>query len=203
MNNVEKNNKLFKTGFWGYNACLHFSYNPNYGYVSGYKKATKILMDYVQCEMRDQDILIYPFVFLCRHHIELQLKEIIKKGAKALDIEFRLKNMMHHDIKLLWNECKQILQKLEPESAIDENKKYYNDIEKIIKQLSDIDPNSYTFRYSTNKTGNDSLNPEYRIINVKSFFEIIEETSELLDGAIQFINHFNDTKAEYKQEMFT
>jgi len=59
----KKSNKLLKSGFWKYNACLNFSINQDYGYIKGYKRSADILVNYIQDEMIDQVILNFRILF--------------------------------------------------------------------------------------------------------------------------------------------
>jgi hypothetical protein len=74
----QKYDKLFKgDADWWHNACLNFSLDMGIGYVYGYKKAADILVEYIKDTKTNQDYLVYPIVFLYRHHLELIIKEII------------------------------------------------------------------------------------------------------------------------------
>lgn len=186
----KKNNKLLKSGSWEYNACLNFGTNQDYGYIEGYRRSADILVNYIQNKMRDQDILIYPIVFLYRHHIELRLKELIKKGCDLLDDDSQL-GKLDHDIEVLWIKCRKILEKICPES-----KKDLQRIGKIIKQFHEIDPNSFNFRYLTDKKGKRSINPELKSINIKEFSNSLREAVDLLEGASCQISYLQDCKSE-------
>ncbi len=106
---LQKEDKLFQTGNdgnWWHNAHLDF-YHINWNlYALGYKDAADILVQFVLKAPGQQDMLVYPIVFLYRQYIELRLKEIIKKGEALLstfnDIPFG------HNIYDLWNKCKKI-----------------------------------------------------------------------------------------------
>lgn len=51
----------------------------NWGmYTIGYKEAGDLLLQYA-LNVGRQNVLVYPIIFLYRHYIELQLKEIITK----------------------------------------------------------------------------------------------------------------------------
>ncbi|HXD26398.1 MAG TPA: hypothetical protein VN609_10735 [Propionibacteriaceae bacterium] len=56
---------------WWQNACLTHQNGQWIGYVQGYRKATRLIADYVSNTKQDQDFLVWPFVLCGRHHIEL------------------------------------------------------------------------------------------------------------------------------------
>ncbi len=187
----KKNNKLLKSGFWEYNAWLDHI-NRDYGYIEGYRRSADILVNYIQDKTVDQDILIYPIVFLYRHHIELRLKELIKEGRSLLGKDY--KKYEKHNIDFLWRECKKISKEIEPESE-----KNFQSIEKVIKDLHKIDKGSFNFRYSTDKKGNRSIDPELKIINIKEFSKSINEAICLLEGASCQFSYLQDCKQEINE----
>ena len=187
----KKNNELPKSGFWEYNAWLDHI-NRDYGYIEGYRRSADILVNYIQDKTVDQDILIYPIVFLYRHHIELRLKELLKKGRGLLGKDY--KKDITHDVDLLWRECKKISKEIEPESE-----KNFQSIEKVIKDLHKIDKDSYNFRYSTDKEGNRSIDSKLKIINIKEFYSSINEAVCLLEGASCQISYLQDCKSEINE----
>ena len=95
---------------WQANACLNFSHDSIDLYASGYKDAGDKLVEYVLAKATDQDILIYPIVFLYRQYIELRLKEIIKHGRILLEEGNDFPK--HHKIWDLWCTAKRIITKV-------------------------------------------------------------------------------------------
>src|SRR6266540_5497986 len=78
-------NPLFEPGEdWQLNACLNYGVDHWHMYASGYRRAAEILTDYVRQNHRDQDVLIFPVLFLWRHHLELQLKGIARRATHLL-----------------------------------------------------------------------------------------------------------------------
>lgn len=76
-----KGDKLFRGDLrdWKNNACLRNG--DEYAYREGYRRGAQILVRAVEETQSDQDFLVYPIVFLYRHHIELALKRVIKRAA--------------------------------------------------------------------------------------------------------------------------
>ncbi|GAC19580.1 hypothetical protein [Paraglaciecola arctica] len=74
-------NSLFSSGEdWQSNACVNCSHDSIGLYIDGYRQAADTLAHKVVESSRDQDILVYPIVFLFRQYIELQLKRIIRES---------------------------------------------------------------------------------------------------------------------------
>src|SRR6266849_9877987 len=71
---------------WHNNACLNVMHGyDQIGYTEGYRRGARLLVEYVAENARDQDYLVYPIIFLYRHHIELALKNIIVRGPYLID----------------------------------------------------------------------------------------------------------------------
>jgi hypothetical protein len=100
-----KSDVLFGSGTdWEMNACIS-AMNAAMYYQDGYRRAALHLVDYV-CEVeRGQDYLVYPIVYLYRHHIELTLKSIIDAAAFVTDYALTDKDhdtLGRHDLVKLW-----------------------------------------------------------------------------------------------------
>ena len=70
---------------WKNNACLRDG--DEYAYREGYRRGAQLLVQAVGESARDQDFLVYPIVFLYRHHIELVLKRVIKQAPYLIERE--------------------------------------------------------------------------------------------------------------------
>ena len=71
---------------WHNNACLNeWSRDHGATYAAGYRRAAELLIEHIDTKGRDQDVLVYPVVFLYRHHVELALKRIISICLLQID----------------------------------------------------------------------------------------------------------------------
>jgi len=188
MKNPKTLNALFSSGDeWHYNACLNFSSDEWYTYKTGYKQAADFLAQYVISHVRNQDILIYPIIFLYRQYIELSIKGLIFQSSILLDKNIKIEETHSHNIHKLWNQCNKLLMEI----VTDEDKKMLNDINIFIIEFNNVDPLSESFRYPTNKKGQRSL-PNQRYINIKNFKNRIDNVSIFLDGAYEMIRNYKD-----------
>jgi hypothetical protein len=81
------------------NACLHFDPEGWFGYIEGYKMAGDFLVQHVAKQRGDQDFLVYPIVFNCRHYAELALKYLIRQTKELLGMPSDFSN--EHDLRAL------------------------------------------------------------------------------------------------------
>ncbi|HID3427534.1 TPA: hypothetical protein ACXE0P_002231 [Klebsiella pneumoniae] len=54
---------------WHNNACLNYMPDHGTAYTEGYRRAADILIKHIDESGRDQDFLVYPVLFLYRHHM--------------------------------------------------------------------------------------------------------------------------------------
>jgi hypothetical protein len=82
------------------NACLNFAEDEFHLYATGYRSAAEHLFRVVDTNLREQDTLVYPIVFLWRQYLELSLKNLVRTGN--LYVGRPAIFPMHHRIKELW-----------------------------------------------------------------------------------------------------
>lgn len=199
-----KTDVLFGPGEdWPANACVNYG-SPGAAYRTGFRRAALALAEQV-CETgRSQDLLVYPIVYLYRHHMELALKSIIDLACVVLDHELtdeEFKKLGRHDLADLWNLAKPLLSKV----VCDETPLPPDDLEGIdsyIRQLHEHDPDGQRFRYAMVKAKRAqaerrSLSPELRHINIRNFAIALEKLADYLDAIETDLNQ----RADYKAEM--
>jgi hypothetical protein len=182
---------LFKSDSdWWNNAQLKFLGVDWNGYALGYKRAGDLLCDYVNSKARDQDILVYPIVFLYRHYLELRIKELIQNGSMLVERHSKIKTT--HDIRVLWTICRGILEQVFPDTT-DEDFKI---LETVIEEIAITDPHSDGFRYPLTKNGGESL-PGISHINLRNFSDVFNRAASLLEGASTGISEYLAMKSDF------
>lgn len=193
----EATDKLFTTQEdWWNNACVNWCWDEWGIYADGYKDAANILVKQVEkrSEGALQDTLVYPIVFLYRQYLELAIKGLLKDARRLQDIDEPLP--MHHRIYDLWGECRALLKEISPgdsEDALDQ-------ITRLLKEFSTVDPTSEAFRYPHNKKGKPSLEGMTHI-NLRVLRETMDGISNLLCGAQAQISEYLGYKATWLGSM--
>lgn len=85
------------------------------GYTEGYRLAAELLTNHVESQNRNHDFLVYPICYLYRHHLELQIKQIIYVGRRLLDKSGG--HPTHHKLSDLWPLAKGLLREAEPNQS--------------------------------------------------------------------------------------
>ena len=151
-----KSDVLFGSGAdWQANACVN-GIDDSTAYQDGYRRAALHLAEHVCDAGRGQDFLVYPIVYLYRHHIELTLRSIISVACFLVDhtlTERDLNTLGRHDLAKLWKLARPLLNPIcalggSPSLPPDD----LDGIDFYIMQLHRHDPDGQRFRYATTKS---------------------------------------------------
>lgn len=195
-------NSLFSGGQdWRANACLNWSLDSMGLYIEGYREAADKLVHDVVETGTNQDTLVSPISFLYRQYIELQLKYIIRESR--IFLEEGAKFPEHHRINDLWNTANSLMDKISKEheqSIIDYvTKEDIETIKLIITEFVKVDPESFAFRYPSDKKGNRNLDGiEY--INLRKLHDQMEILKEKLDKYYLCVSLLRDFQDEMRAE---
>jgi hypothetical protein len=160
----------------------------------------------------DQDILVYPIIYLYRHHVELVLKSIIRLASGLLDRELSeqdLKALGRHSLSELWQTCRPLINAVcetasedtFPESELDGVGSY-------IRQIHEHDPDGQRFRYATTKirradrshaTG-PSLSAALQDVNIRVLANAMERLADYLENTEGWFEHLEEGKREWEHQ---
>ena len=74
-------------------------------------------------------------------------------------------------------------------------------IDDFIRQISEVDPRSYSLRYAHSKKGNPSLPKNLTHINLRHFGELMDRLADYLWGIDVGMSAIEDMKHDYESEM--
>jgi len=192
--------KLFKTDGDAFsNACVNFTRKDWSLYAMGYKDAADILVRKALETGRHQDFLVYPILFLYRHHLELMLKLLIKMACQLEDEPEP--DLNRHKLEGLWTICIRLLMQVEPYDQPPE----MNHLGRLLNEFAQVDPDSTAFRYPEDKNGRPSLEGMTHI-NIENVAEVVEKISSLLGGGEamlgEYLSYKADMAAEYAESSY-
>ncbi|MUL38764.1 hypothetical protein [Gloeocapsopsis dulcis] len=145
------------------------------------------------------DYQAYPVVFLYRHSFELNLKNVIYWSARLLafkgveDVGERLYNT-HNLIKLAAN-AERILLKAFPDDP--DLHEFVQDVISTAKEFSDIDPDSYSYRYPISTRGDYST----RLAQSVNLSSLSDHMASLLEN-LDTINFGLNLETDIEQEVY-
>jgi len=143
-------------------------------YLLGYRRAAELLLP--ELITRSNEQLVFPFLFLWRHHIELYLKFLIELAPRDQGKTGKVEKV--HTLTDLWNSLRPLLEPdmLDSDLAA---------VQQIVLDLHDVDPRSTEARYADGETPTglveslakvpDGFNPEH-------FAAVMTKVSDLFDG---------------------
>jgi hypothetical protein len=184
-----KEDVLFKGDLpdWRNNACFRGADRGGaHAFAEGYRLGAGLLVTQVVEHQENQDYLIYPIVFLYRHHIELALKALIGRApiliGRALTTEEE-KHLGMHRLDLLWQDLRPMFSQICTASGwgppIEAD---LEGVDNYIQQLTSLDPYSYSFRYTRSKKGDPLLPSDLKRVNVRHFATMMEQLADYFDG---------------------
>jgi hypothetical protein len=217
-----KDDKLFGPAEdWQLNACVNYSHRAEWLYSDGYRTAARSLAEEVCESGREQDSLVYPIVYLYRHHSELVLKGITVIASALLDrqlTEAEVDALGRHGLKELWTNLRPLLN---PVCELVGNAMFpaedLDGIESYIQQIHEHDPDGQRFRYATVKlrekkkakrlkkvsqASAPSLRPDLKLINIRVFAEAMEMLANYLECIEEWFNNLLQTKYEMEREAY-
>lgn len=121
-------------------ACLNFSRRNWRVYIKGYKHGADILAQHAEINEPVLDVLVFPIVFMYRHYLELQLKDLIQVGNELLDREGSY--LAIHGLDDLWKECRLVIDEMPLSPA----SRDLDTLQDCIHQFAQVDPTSTAFR---------------------------------------------------------
>ena len=172
------------------------------GYAMTYKIAADRLVGGLQRGPVSELYQVYPIMFLCRHYLELRLKEILRilrnwDGRRDAQIPHI------HDLPKLWEEVRQLLEKFDDgitehcgDVRLEEGAAIYNAIEQRVKEFDEIDPGSFNFRYpedQARKSDSVKLLERHEIVHIKQVVNALDMNLDGISvGLDDILDHWND-----------
>src|ERR1700722_5304197 len=200
---LAKTDVLFRSvcpteGEWRTNARRTNASEDAYAEVD--RLACRIVADYVLQDRLEADFLVYPVVFLYRHCVELQVKKLIPDSAYLADrniTEDQKRTLRSsHRLDELWA----ILEPILEDNSINIEADRIESIASSVRQLHEIDKESFSFRYSITKSGAPSIDKKkLPHVNLRVVAGCMERLTGYLDG-LGWVSEALQTKYEMEAE---
>jgi hypothetical protein len=179
----EKNDSIYSTDDPRTNACVS-SYVSWSEFESGYRKAADELVDKCIQDHSLLDVYVYPIFYLYRHYLELAIKLLFVWGVRENVVPSIPNN--GHNLERLWNEIKSIINKggdlsksYKPNEPI--TQEAIKNADRLIKEISELDQRSTTFRYPIDKDKNPSIPLNLTNLNISSIKNCTHKLSTLIN----------------------
>lgn len=156
------------------NATIGPSLDPWHQYAYGFRRAAGILLKHVAEQHTSLDVIVFPTIFLLRHHLELAIKIVVRDARSVLGLSPPAKP--EHRLAPLWFEAKRLLTDTYKAKPLG-----LEVIDGVVTSFDDIDSNSTTFRYPETLDGTNPLS-DISSINLLTLRDSAEPAFDILDG---------------------
>jgi len=167
--------KLFRwDDDYHFNACLNWIIPTLATVARSYKDGADALAQAVYKGNATLDTVILPIVFLYRQYIELSLKDAIVTARAVEGKEAGYPK--NHNLKDLWAEAKGLIKQ---HYGVDTPREI-DFVDPCIEEFHQHDPESFSFRYPTDKKGNINLRGLSHI-NLRNLYETMDRLASFFD----------------------
>lgn len=179
------------------NADIGWMNNQPSFYSYGYRSAAeKLINDYNKLGLPERDAMVFPVIFLYRHYLELEIKDLIYRiescsGNAPSEIT-------HHSLLDIWNKLDSKYSSLS--SFIPDDYNFCstadrNGIIDIIKEFNELDGKSFAFRYPRDRKGDKSIK-NISHISLNNFKTEISKVINVIDNINESICHYETNLKE-------
>lgn len=171
---------------WLLNACVGVNGGPySFGaYAKGYFEAGRRLCTSFIDNPSMIDVGIHACIFICRHGVELALKQLRADLTFLNGDEYKLR--VTHSLVQEWMDVERLLLKIDNSK---ESKKMYVEIRQLIKELGSVDQTGQVFRYPIDVDKRMHLTNIHHI-NIKHFLNCIDPLITSLEDLLDVVNYW-------------
>ena len=181
---------LLKPGdVWELNACLNYGLDSWYAYAKGYRLAAEALTQRVRDTHRDQDLLIWPVMFMWRHHLELKLKSLSRSATSLLKQHWSPSDS--HDLSQLFGDTCVLMEQVYASLGEDYPRARARSLRSAFARLKRIDAKSMVFRYPVDLDGTVHLGTVANI-NFGVVEEVMSKASDALSEIQDALDYFEE-----------
>jgi len=143
-------------------------------YLLGYRQAAELLLpELIACS---NEQLVFPFLFLWRHHIELYLKFLLELARELHGQSAKADKV--HTLPQLWSSLRPLIESNMLDSDLDA-------LAQIIDDLDNVDPSSTEARYADGETPTGLVKSLAKVpdgFNAQHFADVLTKVSDLFDA---------------------
>ena len=166
-------------------------------YADAYKEGADRLVETLT-GMAYEDRLLCPIIFMYRHYVELKLKELVLALDGLGGTQIPEKDFIKHNLLLFWNYVKTHMNCIKGKADCS----ILDSLGSLIKQLSDLDPDSMHFRYSVDKQFAKMAVPSrLDVKHLKYMMKVISNGFGYIEGGIDAEKEGRAIEAEFYSDV--
>jgi hypothetical protein len=148
--------------------------------------ATALVGDYAN--KHEGESLVYPILFLYRHYVELKLKSVLMEAAASLHCELPTTTADEHNLNNLWQMLLDLLRQHRRSKML----KGCESVERVLDQLTQIDPHSMESRYALEKDLETPTFARLNAIDLQNFQGVMTKLRTELDGVEMLFQYVDE-----------
>ena len=200
----KKRNVVFEPVHGHMNEVLNWQHDPESEFQffgDAYHKAAKDALAAALSNRSRNSIRFAPVVFLYRHALELNLKNVIILGNKILSLGGEPpasddRTFTTHSLTHLMQAVERIYKYMGwTEGFAKGCIENFEDCKTVVNNLNDVDPQSYAFRYPIDKNGKGSVG-KHLTFNIEIFAQRLDPVIELMSSLAYTLDHEYDLMCE-------
>lgn len=176
----------------GPRASIDSSPSGDFRRADGYRRAALVLADELSHGLRDEETLVYPFVYCWRHHLELMLKMLIKDSAELYGRPLPENLSKTHSLASLWASVKPYIRESFPDDPTADT----TIPDRVVGQFANIDPHGMTLRYAHTPEGKPT-GATPRRVEIMQFSQALLNFSKYIEGAIEGTYYLTDARPDW------
>lgn len=150
-----------------------------YDMAHGFRVAVNQLAAKLDKGGSEPDVILFPFAYLWRHYLELELKALLYVSVEFFH-EGKVPKIPHHRIGDYWDELHPLLTQL---AEYEGNEDSLAVVDNVIREFAHYDPDSFTFRYPTDKSGKvATMRPVPRAVSLRALHDAMEAVATYLES---------------------
>jgi len=175
-------------------ASIEWRRSDWWAFALAYKRAADTLSKAAETSPSADDTFVLPALFLYRHYLELQMKWLIRRAAQIVG---RTDFQPHHNLIEQWRQCDDLLMQAIPRDASVAQPEMQH-VERIVREMAKVDPNSFAFRYPEGKDGRAALPSAFTHVTMRNVREVMDKVDVMLSGAAECLEQRVDFLSEYE-----
>lgn len=184
---------------WVFNACMS-PWNSASMMARGYRDVARLAFAQIATTGAREynDSAAYAIIFNWRHYLELTLKDLLYTARAIVNGDVG-KQVTHHRLADLWRELRPLMEKFGGTES--EN---FDKVARVVEEFVKYDPDSFAFRYATDRKGRPSLPGIPSTVNLRYLDESMTSVASFLDAGgchlYELWSHQVDMQAEARAD---
>lgn len=164
-----------------------------YDMAHGFRVAANQLAAKLDRGGSEPDVVFFPFAYLWRHYLELELKALLLVTVEYFR-EGGVPAKPHHRIVDYWDALLPFVRQL---AEYEGNEESLDAVDRVIREVARYDPDSFAFRYPSSSRGAPTMKGLPRVVSLRALHGAMERVATFLESVhAEFWEHVNNRASQ-------